>query len=139
MTLSVAWSGFATGRPGHRFSVAKQIGKPEPLIAERMAANEARFREANEEIEQAAESALLEELVPFLCECPRPECTELVRLDLTEYEAVRSRPTQFMTAPGHAVIGPGYARVVREHARFTVAEKEGRAAAVATRLDGRLD
>lgn len=113
------------------------LEEPDPLIAERMAANETRFREANEQIEQAAESVQREELVPFLCECSRPVCVEIVRLDLTEYEAVRSRPTQFVTVPGHALVSPGYARVVREGDRYTITDKVGHAGDVARREDPR--
>jgi hypothetical protein len=135
--MLVAAGGFALCATGKAWDVAEAIGQPEPLIAERMAANEARFREANEQIERAAESVQREELVPFLCECPRPECVEIVRLDLTEYEAVRSRPTQFVTAPDHAVVAPGYARVVGESDRYTISDKEGPAGDVARREDPR--
>jgi hypothetical protein len=41
------------------------------LTAERVAENQSRFREANEQIELAAERAPLLVPVPFLCECPR--------------------------------------------------------------------
>jgi hypothetical protein len=41
------------------------------LTAERVAENQSRFREANEQIELAAERVPLLVTVPFLCECPR--------------------------------------------------------------------
>jgi hypothetical protein len=106
-------------------------------MAVRLARNEAIFRDANEQIERAADAAEVEVLVPFLCECARLECVEIVRLDLTEYEAVRSRSTQFVTAPGHALVAAGYARVVRETPRYTISEKTGIAGAVAAEADPR--
>jgi hypothetical protein len=86
--------------------MAEPIPKPDDLAAVRMARNESIFRETNERTEQKAEAEGREQLVAFLCECARPDCAEVVRLDLTEYEAVRSRPKQFVTAPGHALVAP---------------------------------
>jgi hypothetical protein len=117
--------------------VAEPIETQDDLTAARLARNEATFREANEKIERPAEAEGAETLIPFLCECWRRDCVEIVRLDLTEYEAVRSRPTQFLTAPGHALLAPGFARVVREAERYTIAEKLGVAGAVATETDSR--
>jgi hypothetical protein len=47
-----------------------------------------RFREANERIEATAYNTRLLGPVPFICECANPDCTEIVRLELDEYEAV---------------------------------------------------
>jgi hypothetical protein len=55
--------------------------------AERKALNEGTFREANEQIEQGAVEIVGVDdgqFVPFLCECPRLECTQV---------ALRSRST----------------------------------------------
>ena len=59
---------------------------------ERKALNEGTFRDANERLERAAEGILDgadETPVPFLCDCPRMDCTEVVLLTLREYERVR--------------------------------------------------
>jgi hypothetical protein len=54
-------------------------------VQERIARNNQTFREANEKIRAKADEydAPLER-IPFLCECPRPDCTEIVRLTLSE-------------------------------------------------------
>jgi hypothetical protein len=103
----------------------------------RMAENQARFRESNDRLEAIAERARMEVGVPFLCECPDPNCTEIVQLDLTEYEAIRSSPVRFFTTPDHATPREGYAKLVRETERFAVLDKEGVAAATAAALDPR--
>ena len=71
------------------------------LTAERVAANQSRFREANEHIELAADRVPLVAPVPFLCECPREDCTTIVPIPLDDYEAIRQHPRLFLTAPGH--------------------------------------
>lgn len=117
--------------------MAQPIPEPDYLAAVRMARNESIFRETNERTEQEAEAEGREQLVAFVCECARPDCAEVVRLDLTEYEAVRSRPKQFVTAPGHSLVAPGFAHVVREADRYTISEKDGVAGDVAARADPR--
>jgi hypothetical protein len=92
----------------------------EDLTAMRIAENQSRFREANEEIEAAADRMQLGGPIPFLCECPRPECTDLTRLSLDEYEEIRRFPRYFLTAPGHQDLA------VERGAAVVVAEEEGR-------------
>ena len=67
----------------------------------RLAQNEARFRDANERVETAARRIDRDQLVPFICECGRPECTAIVRVTLRDYERIRAEPTHFLYAPGH--------------------------------------
>ena len=50
------------------------------LTAERVAHNNAVFREANERIQGAAEAYGLDGFLPFLCECPDPTCTTIVEM-----------------------------------------------------------
>jgi hypothetical protein len=129
----------------HRYAAAFRSAhsRKKPLMTTfeltdaRMAENQARFREANEQIEVAAERFEIEVTVPFLCECPDLECTAIVSLDLTEYEAMRSSPVRFFTTPEHATPREGYARLVRETERFAVLEKEGVAATIAAKRDPR--
>ena len=92
----------------------------QPLTIARIGENQSRFRDANERIEAAADSMHLVDPVPFLCECPRPDCTQLVRLSLDEYEEIRQQPTHFFTTPGHQDIA------VESGAGVVVAEREGR-------------
>ena len=84
----------------------------------RKAANEAVFREVNEQIEEMQRSFLLraEELLALVCECDRLSCTEEVRLTVREYERLRSDAACFVVVPGHedaeveqvVDTGPGY-------------------------------
>jgi hypothetical protein len=91
--------------------------------AERAAANEARFRAANEQIhDKVIELDLGERTNPYLCECEDERCTTIVLLTDAEYAAVRSNPRRFLLARGHESPPD---RVVREHDAFTVVEKTG--------------
>jgi hypothetical protein len=91
--------------------------------AERAAANEARFRAANEQIrDKVVELELAERRNPYLCECEDERCTTIVLLTSKEYEAVRSNPRRFLLAPDHQSPDD---RVVAEHDRFTVVDKTG--------------
>jgi len=112
--------------------------------AKGVAANESRFREANEGIEARATELgyhVHEELVPFLCECGDERCTELIRLTLVEYETARSNPLHFVCRVGHERVAEstGAGRLVRREDRFVVVEKEGVAAAVAEERDPRTE
>ena len=109
--------------------------------AERVARNDAAFREANDQINDVAQSFDREdgELLPFLCECADVSCTEIVRLTPTEYEAVRREPTRFLNAHGHVRNAEGWARVVEEFDRYTVVEKIGEAGEIAAELDPRAE
>jgi hypothetical protein len=91
--------------------------------AERAARNEARFREANEQIHgKVMELELAERMNPYLCECEDEGCTTIVLLTSKEYEEVRSGARRFLLAPAHESPDD---RVVAEHDRFTVVEKTG--------------
>jgi hypothetical protein len=114
--------------------------EPQDLSAERVARNDARFRESNERLEAMAETVGFDEdddLLPFLCECADMRCTKVLQLTRGEYEKVRRSPVQFLTAYGHERGASDWARVVDEFDRYTVVEKVGRAAEVAAELDMR--
>jgi hypothetical protein len=103
---------------------------------ERIAKNEASFREINERLEQGLhELRDGPDLVEFVCECGEPSCAGLVRLTLDEYEAVRSDPRRFAVLPGH--LFPDAERSVRRTDRFEVVEKIGEAVRIAERTDPR--
>jgi hypothetical protein len=119
-----------------------QEEQTEAVTAERVARNDAIFREANEGIRAVAAAATGlqdDDLLPFLCECADVHCTEIIQLTAPEYEAVRSEPTRFVKAHGHVRNAHGWARVVEERDRYTVAEKVGEAAAIAAELDPRAE
>jgi hypothetical protein len=107
--------------------------------AERVARNDATFREANEQISDVAASMELsdEGMLPFICECADMGCTEIVRLTAREYEAVRQSPVLFINARGHERNALGWGRVVDEFDRYTVVEKIGQAGEIVAELDPR--
>jgi hypothetical protein len=105
--------------------------------AERVGHNNAVFRNANERIQGAAAAYAVDGLVPFLCECPDPTCTKLVRMPLDDYEAVRSTPTRFINALGHADSPDEWSTVVARRDSYEIVEKTGVAARVAEALDPR--
>ena len=110
-------------------------------IAERVALNQHAFREVNERLEQSADDVAPHmQLIPFLCECPNRDCTEITRLGRSEYEAVREGGRTFLVAPGHEVIevdGVPIARIVDSGERFSTMEKIGEAGAIVEQLDRR--
>src|SRR4051794_29477195 len=111
------------------------------LTAVRIAENQATFRDANEDIELTAEKMkLYGRPVPFICECPRVECTELIRLTLDEYEEVRADPTRFANAPGHEDVSveAGVGVVVDRRDGYVVVEKIGVAGEIARERAGEL-
>jgi hypothetical protein len=74
---------------------------------------------------------------PFICECSDPSCVEILRLRLSEYEAVRATPTRFISAPGHDRAAGSWAKVVERRDGYEIVEKVGDAAGVAEELDAR--
>jgi hypothetical protein len=106
------------------------------LSAERVALNDATFRNANEKIEDKAESLEIDP-VPFLCECADVTCTEVVRLSLGDYEDIRSDPTHFLNVPGHEVAAGPHGRVVAEREGYVIVQKIGLAGEIVTDLDER--
>jgi hypothetical protein len=104
---------------------------------QRMAKNEAIFREVNERIEAInARLGENERECDFLCECGDHDCTKPVRLTLAEYEAVRSHPARFAIVCGHEQID--VERVIEDHGRYAVVEKlPGAPAEIARERDPR--
>lgn len=90
------------------------------MTAVRIAENQSRFRESNEQIQAAADRMHVVGPIPFLCECPRPDCTDVARLSADEYEEIRQFPRRFLTVPGHQDIA------VESGLGVVVAEEDGR-------------
>ena len=110
-----------------------------PVTAERIARNDATFREANERIHARAVEYRIDDSFPIICECANPSCTEVIQVSFVEYEAVRQHPAQFFHSPGHDVDPRRHARVVEENDERAIVEKTGRAAQVAKEFDTRAD
>ena len=105
------------------------------LMEERIAKNDAAFREANERIRAAAEEHAADGMrIPFICECADPTCKEIVRLWPDEYREVRSHPRRFLNAPGHQAAAMGAGTVVAERDGWVMVEKQGHAGEVAEAL-----
>jgi len=91
--------------------------------ADRIARNEARFRELNSELERGLASLQRdpEERAAFVCECGRADCSQMVKLPLDEYQRVHVDDEHFVVLPGHEI--GDVERVVEEHDDWVVVEK----------------
>jgi hypothetical protein len=107
------------------------------LSDERVARNDATFRDANERIYQSAREYDVTDAIPFLCECADPACTAIVRLSAEEYDRIRGESRRFFNAPGHAEPFLHALKVVERHPSYDVIVKVGRAAEIAEELDPR--
>ena len=98
---------------------------------ERIAKNEAVFRAANREIEQAEKEAGggPEKVLEVLCECGREGCSGLISLTVAEYDGVHSQADRFVVLPGHET--PEIESVVERRAEYIVVDKFGEAEAIA--------
>ena len=99
---------------------------------DRVARNEALFREFNERVERLADES---RRIDFVCECGDLECLERMSLTHTSYEQVRSDPRRFVVAPGHENVE--IERVVSRLEGYVVVEKVAEAANVAIEHDPR--
>ena len=125
------WLDVTSSEP--RFAGSDEAVERGPMAtsAERKALNEGKFRDANEQIEQAAvEIVGIEDgrFVPFLCECPQMECVQVALLTLKEYEQVRSEGRQGLAVLGHEDLT--VETVLERNERFVMTEKFGRAGEV---------
>jgi hypothetical protein len=105
-------------------------------VPEKIAANNAVFRDANDEIDAAAADHALDphRSVPFICECSDGRCTAIIRLTLNDYRRVRSDPRLFVHAPGHEPEVKGIVRLRERNEGYIVVEKIGEAGAAAARF-----
>lgn len=107
------------------------------LTQQRIAQNDATFRNANERIGVAAGIYGAEMPVPFICECADPGCSEIVRVGLEHYEEVRANPRHFLNVPGHEAAGQGTAVLIAQREGYVIVETIGHAGEVAEALDDR--
>jgi hypothetical protein len=85
---------------------------------ERLARNQALFREVNERINEISDE---NDRIEFLCECSDTACIETVALRISVYEEVRANPIRFVIKPGHEI--EAIERVVAEDGGYAVVEK----------------
>ncbi len=101
---------------------------------ERLALNEALFRETNERLEERVRLFVGdEELFGITCECASLDCTDRITLSMEEYAVVRSDPAQFVVRPGHTI--GEIEEVVMRNDRFEIVRKRGWAADIVEFLD----
>jgi hypothetical protein len=102
---------------------------------ERLARNEAFFREVNERINDVARSFGGDgdgDKYEFLCECVDLDCVERIPLTLAEYQAVRADNRRFIVARGHVI--REIEAVVERDDDYEVVQKVGVAGDVADEL-----
>ena len=101
---------------------------------ERLALNEALFREMNQQVEEGAIATRGED-EPFVvvCECGNLDCVERMRLTPAEYDAAHEHPAQFVVVEGH--VRSEIEDVVAWHEVYVVVRKRGRAGEIAAELD----
>ncbi len=103
---------------------------------ERLAKNEALFRQVNERLLEVSTLLGTADSGPdFVCECPDEDCTDRIRLSIGEYEQLRSNPRQFVVLAGHEA--QTVERVVADRGRYRVVEKVGVPGEIAEDTDPR--
>ena len=90
-------------------------------VHDRVSADQARFRRANDDLEGRYVGLLATGAVPFICECADERCTRVISLTLEDYAEIRSHPGRFVVVPGHH--RPHDEDVVGEGADYAVVEK----------------
>jgi hypothetical protein len=101
---------------------------------QRIAANEARFRDVNERI--ALRDASAHQELEIICECGDDDCLERITVPLVAYERAHSEPTLFLAKPGH-LKATATEQIVADHPDYQLIRKTGDAAAVAEEQDPR--
>lgn len=105
---------------------------------ERLARNEALFREVNERVRSIAiVHGADAHVYEFFCECSNADCTFQLRATLAEYEAVRAHGDRFLIAPEHSM--PEIEVVIDKQPGWWVVEKQGEAGELVEELDPRDD
>ena len=102
---------------------------------QRIARNEAVFREINEGIRRGRWPGEEDSISGFRCECASLGCTQMLPLSFREYERVRQHPRRFSVAPGHERLE--VEAVVERQTSYLVVQKLGRAGEVAEASDPR--
>lgn len=96
---------------------------------ERLALNEAMFREINERLETRSGPHGPGDPLTILCECASPQCAARIELTDEEYRAVRADPRQFAVLPGHEYLE--LEEVVGRNDRYEVVRKTSDAGDIA--------
>ena len=102
----------------------------------RIAANESRFRQINEELTQGLRAVPGDgDALRIVCECGMLDCAETVTVTEELYERVRGDPRRFLVLPGHEI--PDVESVVERGPTHLVVEKHEETAPLVEREDPR--
>jgi hypothetical protein len=103
---------------------------------DKLALNQAIFREVNERIrELASEAGGVSRTLDLVCECSDRRCTDSIRVTVDDYERVRSFPARFLIYPRHDVAQ--IEQLVGGGRGYEIVEKLGHAAGLVADLDPR--
>jgi hypothetical protein len=103
---------------------------------ERVAQNEIRHRDLNEQIPESYKKHPWDAYMDIVCECGIEDCDVFLKVTKAEYEDVRADPAKFIIKRDH--FAADVDDLVSESVRFTVVVKrEGTAAEMATATDPR--
>ena len=113
--------------------------EPPRVTQARIAQNQSRFRDANEQIGLAADrQGLLRNFkIPIICECADASCKQIIVMSLNDYEVVRADSRAFITVPGHETALSGLSEVVGKRDGYEIVRKRSHAGDVAAALDER--
>jgi hypothetical protein len=87
---------------------------------ERLARNQALFREVNERMLEHSEG-FSDGSLQFVCECSHVDCTLTVNMNYDEYESVRARSTFFVVASGHEILE--IEKIIDHHDGWSIVQK----------------
>jgi hypothetical protein len=107
----------------------------EDELEQRIAGNEAVFRQVNEALRAGQWPGEEETPIAFRCECGQLGCSRLIELKLADYEQVRAHARRFLVARDHEI--PAVETVVEDCGGYVVVEKTGDAGRLAEATDPR--
>lgn len=88
---------------------------------ERLARNEALFRQVNERIAESQSGSDGSGDLRIICECSEIGCEKTLLVPRDDYERVRGNLTRFLVHRGHVI--PTLEGVVETHATYVIVEK----------------
>ena len=105
------------------------------LQAQRIARNEARFRDLNERTVAATDELHGERQAEctVVCECALADCDAMITVPVKAYEAARAASERFLVLPDHVIVSAE--RAIEHGDGYWIVEKIGAGAIVAKQLD----
>lgn len=99
--------------------------EPDPAVVpqrdRRLAQNEVRFRQLNEQAAHLDPQEPAPNWIDLVCECSDRDCTKSLTMPFSEYEWLRQNPRQFTVLPGHEA--PAIEDAVERHEAYVIVEK----------------